>query len=217
MLLWTPPEVETPPRPVVQEDLVRAKAAVGLMLYAATVPDSAPPPVDPFREDVKIAAEDNLYDLTPGFRDDCSGFVSAVFSQAGAPMDGTVATIWALALKNGAVHYRPIPEVGDLVFFDNTHDRNGNGDLDDELTHIGVVVKVDSDGTATFAHGGTSRGRVYGRINVLRYWETKDDRGERLNSYVRDPEPWDPVEASYLAGELWVAFATVDPDQDWYE
>ncbi len=36
MLLWTPPEVETPPRPVVQEDLVRAKAAVGLMLYAAT-------------------------------------------------------------------------------------------------------------------------------------------------------------------------------------
>lgn len=199
-----------------EEDVSKARLALGVLLQASQDTEELPPEVDPFGQDVAIAAEEMMYDLTPGFRDDCSGFVSAVMTQAGAPMDGTVATIWALALKNGAVHYRETPEVGDLVFFDNTHDRNGNGDLDDELTHIGVVVAVAPDGTATFAHGGTSRGRVYGQINVVRYWETQDTKGRRLNSYIRDPEPWDPIETSYLAGELWVAFAKVNPDQDWY-
>jgi len=36
-----------------------------------------------------------------------------------------------------------------------------------------------------------------------------------INSYLREPDRWDPPTTSYLAGELWTAFATVRPHQDW--
>ena len=149
-----------------------------------------------------------------GFRDDCSGYVSAVFTFVGVPMDGRVASIWDLAVANDALHWDR-PKVGDLVFFDDTHDRDHDRRWDDELTHIGVIVEVEPDGVATFAHAGTTRGRTYGKIDVERPWVNRDSNGNLVNSYVRDPEWGDPSDASYLAGELWVAFATVDPRKDW--
>ena len=76
------------------------------------------------------------------FRDDCSGYVSSVYTAADIEMDGTVAEIYAIAEDAGLLHHHPIPTIGDLVFFDNTHDRNGNGKWDDTRTHIGVVVDL---------------------------------------------------------------------------
>ncbi len=36
--------------------------------------------------------------------------------------------------------------LGDLVFFDNTYDRNGDGKFDDRITHVGIVVGFDKEG-----------------------------------------------------------------------
>ncbi len=169
-----------------------------------------------FGREVAEVARFHLMVLPHGFRDDCSGFVSAVFTNSGVEMDGVVASIYDLAVVHDVLHWRPVPAVGDVVFFDNTHDRNGNDEWDDMNTHIGIILEVDPDGTATFAHSGTSKGRSTGRINIARSGEYKDKQGNILNSYLRSPEAWDKPTATYLTGELWAGFATIEAGQDWH-
>lgn len=205
-----------PPRPPSDEE-ARAVTGAGraLALLALAAEQKGPPVATEFGRRVAQAARYYLANPMPGFRDDCSGFVSAAFSRAGVPMDGRVATIWDSAVEHDALHWNAVPRVGDLVFFDETHDRNDNGRNDDELTHIGVVIDVEPDGVAVFAHAGTSRGRVTGVIDVEYPSVRRDATGRARNSYLREPEVWDPAQTVYLAGELWVAFATVDPTEDW--
>ena len=149
------------------------------------------------------------------FRDDCSGYVSAVMTAQGIDMDGRVATIYERAVANFAVHWDVEPIAGDLVFFDDTHDRNHNGVLDDDLTHIGIVLDVEPDGTVVFSHAGLSSGRGIGRMNLHRPDDREDAEGVRLNSTLRNPRPWDPPGTVYLTGQLFAGFARVQPGIDW--
>ncbi len=150
-----------------------------------------------------------------GFRDDCSGYVSAVMTEEGLEMDGRVITIYERAVLNDAIHWDLVPIAGDLVFFDDTHDRNNNGLLDDDLTHIGIVLDVEPDGTVVFGHAGLSSGRGVGRLNLFTPGMRDRSDGERVNSILRSPKAWDPPGAVHLAGELFAGFARVDPDLDW--
>ena len=146
------------------------------------------------------------------YRDDCSGWISSVFSDAGIPMDGTVAELYEIAQKRGLLHHHPIPRIGDLVFFDNTHDRNHNGEWDDQRTHIAVVIDVEPDGTAVLAHRGSAHRTL--RMNLLHPMTEEDDAGNRINGHLRrygSNDTW----SMYLASQLWTAFATVDPEKEW--
>lgn len=214
-LLWprtTPPA--PPQRTEAELEALRdVQQAIQLLALAASAPEADPADTT-FGRRAAQAARAYLLKRPPGFRDDCSGYVSAIMTRAGAPMDGVVASIWDLAVEHDALHWDEVPAVGDLVFFDDTHDRDHDGEWNDALTHIGLVIDVDPEGVATFAHGGTSRGRTTGRIDVRRPSLNRED-GRVVNSYVREPEPWDPAGSPYLAGELWVAWATVDPALDW--
>lgn len=218
------PVVSSPPprspahEAAAQEMKARAAAVAAVLLGRPAEVGAEPPPAGwtpAFGLRLGRIARIGVAAPPVGFRDDCSGFASWVSSTGGVPMDGTVRSIFELALLNGALHWEPIPRVGDLIFFDDTHDRNENGQWDDDLTHIAVVIDVSPDGTARFAHGGTGVGRTYGTINLFQPSTHEDDAGNPLNSYLRSPEPWDPPEAAYLAGDLWTAFATVDPTLDW--
>ena len=146
------------------------------------------------------------------YRDDCSGWVSSVYSAAGIPMDGTVAELYEIAQKRGLLHHNPIPRIGDLVFFDNTHDRNSNGKWDDERTHIAVVVDVEPDGTAVLAHRGSKHRTL--RMNLLHPMTKKDEAGQEINGHLRRTGRND-VWSLYMASQLWTAFATVDPEKEW--
>lgn len=149
-----------------------------------------------------------------GFRDDCSGYASAALSLAGVDADGTVATLYDRALANDALRWSD-PRPGDLVFFDDTHDRDDDGGGGDALTHVGIVVDVDPDGVARFLQAGTRRGRSTGVIDVERPSMHRDAEGNEVNSYLRSPGSWDADDTAYLAGELWAGFGRVDPTQDW--
>lgn len=167
----------------------------------------------PHSLEVAAAARRLLVRPDYGFRDDCSGWVSSVYSAAGIPMDGTVAELYDLALGRDAIHHHPIPRIGDLAFFDNTHDRNRNGIWDDERTHIGVVIDVEPDGTAVVAHRGSERRTV--RMNLLHPMTEEDDDGREINGHLRrygSDDTW----SLYLASQLWTAFATVDPTVPWW-
>ncbi|MBN2800307.1 MAG: hypothetical protein JXX28_14295 [Deltaproteobacteria bacterium] len=197
------------PAPVPEDEALREARQVAAILSLAAV--CAHGGCEDTRFGTEVA-EEALHQLTepdPAFRDDCSGYVSAVFTALGVPMDGVVISLWDLAVIHDALHWEEPPRLGDLVFFEKTYDR----DLD-ELTHVGVVVDLLEDGTVIFAHAGTSTGRKLGRLNVQHPAEHQWD-GVEVNSFLRNPHRGDAPGQRYLAGELWMAFATVDPRLDW--
>ncbi len=78
-------------------------------------------------------------------------------------------------------------QAGDIVFFDNTYDKNKNGERDDYFTHVGVVESVDDMGTVTYVHYG-SRGVVRAKMNLHSpelFETTINGERYRLNDYLR--------------------------------
>ncbi len=143
---------------------------------------------------------------------DCSGFVIAVLEKAGyeprraLPAEarhGTEALFLWLQRRN-RIHHRKIPTVGDLVFFDNTYDRNRDGRPNDPLTHVGIVERVMPDGTVVFIHK-VKRGVLRYRMNLLRPHSRRDPAsGKPLNNYLRHGGG-----SRRLTAELFHAFGTV--------
>ena len=155
------------------------------------------------------------------FPPDCSGFVTSLYEAEGIPLrkamshvapkeTSGVAATYAVAKAYGVVFGGggEWPRKGDLVFFRNTFDRNHDRNEDAPLTHLGVVLEVDG-GTITFLHRGkdaVSRG-----VMTLEHPDlAKDPDGRRLNTVLRDKKPQE-AHAPSLAGELFMAFARIDP------
>ncbi|WNG50879.1 CHAP domain-containing protein [Archangium minus] len=154
----------------------------------------------------------SLSRVSRSVNDDCSGLANLAYRKRGLslmhdrpiPGEGGVASIYRKAKALGALHDKPRP--GDLVFFRETYDRNRDGRRNDGLTHIGVVERVERDGTVTFVHragGGVKRSKLHLTRPSLR----RDARGRVLNDYLRRSEK---VARPRLAGELLAGFATVD-------
>ncbi len=185
-------------------EAAQSEAVIARVDRPAQAPDSA--------EDVVKSAQYFLKHAPVGFPDDCSGFVCAVYGRVGVPLDGNAILLWDRAQQARATHRRKRPLVGDIAYFDDTFDRNGNRKLDDELTHVAIVLSIDDDGTIHMAHGGSSTGRSTLVMNLERPENRRDDAGKELNDYLRVQRKSDPEGTRYLASELWRGFATVDPD-----
>ena len=190
-------------------ELGQTRALFALAMAVAQCPDGGCAGDTVFGGDLAEEARWQLEHPDLRYRDDCSGYVSAVASGIGVEMDGVVASIYELAVVHDALHWRDVPQVGDLVFFDDTHDRDHDGLWDDELTHIGIVLEVDEDGTATFGQAGLGMGRGLGKIN-LKYPSDRE-----TNSLLRSWEPGDAADSRHLTGELWTAWGTLNPGVDW--
>lgn len=139
------------------------------------------------------------------YRYDCSGLVAAVHARVGVDLGGSSVNLRDQARQEGLYHRRKRPHVGDVAFFENTYDKNGNGRLDDGLTHVAVVVAVDEDDTVRMVHRG-SRGIAELTMNLRSPRDRTDAGGKVLNSYLRAKRAGDPARTRYLAGELWVGF-----------
>lgn len=185
-----------PEAPVVEAPVVEAP-------QAPTPPPAAPRSTEP----IPAAARHYLSHPPPArFRDDCSGFVAAVLDRAGIAVGGSTKDLWEAARADRRVHRRKTPKPGDLAFFDHTWDRNGNGKMDDPLTHVAVVIAVDDEGTIELAHAGTSAGRSLLRMNLHHPDEATRD-GRPLNDPLRKRLPGDKPDSPTLSGQLWRGFA----------
>lgn len=150
------------------------------------------------------------------YRRDCSGFVLAVFAGVKIPMEEILAAgrrqtsaadLYRLADERGLVHRQKVPAIGDLVFFSNTFDRNRDGRANDPLTHVGIVERVDADGTVTFVHR-VRRGVLRYKLNLFRPHDRRDPQtGKVLNHYLKSGRV-NPA-GKKLTGELFHAFATI--------
>lgn len=153
------------------------------------------------------------------YRMDCSGVARGIYASAGAPLgavqvdvEGAVndtRVLFELVERGGSLRRsRPLP--GDLVFFDDTYDQDGDGRRDDPLSHVGVVEGVDDDGTVRFVHK-VAGGIVRYRMNLDRPRDRRDaDTGRTLNHYLRRAEGGHPAKT---AAELFVAFGSLDLDE----
>ncbi len=140
------------------------------------------------------------------YRFDCSGLVEAALATAGVDASGSSAMLYEKARDAGLLHRRRQPSPGDVAFFDNTYDRDGNGRLDDELTHTAIVVGVDDAGTVEMVHVG-STGVVRFVMNLKAPHEEAGADG-KLNDFLRARSKRDPLGTKHLAGELWVGFGS---------
>lgn len=145
--------------------------------------------------------------------DDCSGLVRLSYHKAGLdpvaydgrPNDNAVTAMWRRAYRLGALK-RGAPKPGDLVFFRNTWDRNGDGKRNDGLTHVGVVERVDAHGTVSFVHrSGQGVNRM--RLNTKHPSLKKSAEGRPLNDWLRRP---DGTNGPRLTGELFAGYASVN-------
>lgn len=154
----------------------------------------------------------SLKSVSTEVTDDCSGLMRLVYwredlslmPERTYPGENGVAAIHRKARELRALREQPRP--GYLVFFKETHDRNGDGRRNDGLTHIGVVERVDRDGTVTFVHraGGGVKRSVF---NLSTPHVRRDARGRVRNDYLRRP---DGISEIRLAGQLVTGFAQVD-------
>lgn len=146
---------------------------------------------------------------------DCTGLVEAVYAQAGVslratskPGDNGVNVLYRYALNHGRVYNGGRPVAGDLVFFRETYDRNRDGRSNDGLTHVGIVDRVEMDGTVTVIHR-VKRGVVRYRMNLSKPNVGKDpSTGKILNDTLRAPGAG---RSFAFTGQLFFAYATVLP------
>ena len=137
-------------------------------------------------------------------RYDCSGFVLATFALADVKMTGNTRSMFESAHRRSLLV--STPSLGDLVFFDNTYDRNKNKRLDDDLTHIAIVVMVESDGTIQMVHLGGS-GITDLTMNLKHPTKHTSPNGKLWNSYLRINQKGET--SPRLTGQLFKAFATI--------
>ena len=151
---------------------------------------------------------------------DCAGVTRAVFlkhgidlydGEASDPDANGVRIIHSHIEEQGTFHQGPIAHPGDLVFFNNTWDYNGDGKINDPLTHVGIVERQESDGTVVFISRVASAVERY-RMNLGLPHIHKTAEGRVLNDYIRRKGVGDPAGAGQLTGELFAIFGTrVDP------
>jgi hypothetical protein len=147
---------------------------------------------------------------------DCAGVTRAVFLRHGIdlydskPIDphaNGVRIIHAHIKQQGTFHQGPVAHPGDLVFFDNTWDYNGDGKVNDPLTHVGIVERQEPDGTMVFISRVAGAVERY-HMNLSFPHIHKTAGGRILNDYLRRKDVSDSANTGYLTGQLFAQFAT---------
>ncbi|MCP4803905.1 MAG: C40 family peptidase [Proteobacteria bacterium] len=143
------------------------------------------------------------------YRYDCSGLVDVSHARAGVDIgQKNSKALWALSDYLDVRHGRGDELApGDVVFFDNTYDQDGNGKVDDPLSHVAVVESVAADGTATLVHKG-SKGVVRIQMNLDHPDVALSPDGVRWNSWLRGRTRSDPKGTKYLSAELYAGSAS---------
>lgn len=148
------------------------------------------------------------------FNFDCSGMVRRVYWENGIDLfegidynkyrgkNGVYILYHHQASKGELTQKNPRP--GDLVYFDNTYDRNRNGRWDDKLTHVGIVTQVDRDGTVHYIHH-SSKGVVLFKMNLEKK-VYKDAEGKVVNHFLRRKRNSDPRGKCYLSACFFVGY-----------
>ena len=130
------------------------------------------------------------------FNLDCTGVVLAVYWYAGIDLQAAfpryagngVTRLYRYMADLDALYRPDIPAPGDIVFWDNSYDKNQNGRVDDDLTHCGMVVSTGVDGEVVYIHHNYVKGIVTERMNPADPGDPDKNSGMRMKSLGPTPE-----------------------------
>lgn len=151
-----------------------------------------------------------------GMRDafDPRGFLHHLLSVGDIRLSGldaepTIRDVYRALRAQQLTYDRSTPQPGDLVFFHNTEDTNGDGRQNDWYSLVGVVEAVEEGGTVTLIL--PVEGEVARRAMNLERPEVRrmEASGAILNDVLRQKRLDDPAYTQYLAGELYAGFAAL--------
>jgi hypothetical protein len=151
------------------------------------------------------------------FNMDCTGTILAIYYYAGIDLardfnryTGNGVTRLYRSLEAEQLLYDTRhPVTGDIIFWDNTYDRNEDGKWNDPLTHVGMVMNVSADGNVEYVHLNYRRGIIIENMN-LRQPEVyqRMERGQMriINSPMRMKQAGKPHPENWLSGQLFKIF-----------
>ena len=176
----------------------------------ASTPSGSLPSLSAVQSALVNAAQSNLGQerlLIDGksFALDCSGVTSAFYWDVGINLaeaypgrEGSgVDRLHQYLAEKGLLYKPDEPVPGDLIFWDDTYDKNGNGLVDDELTHIGMVVDVDEEGIVTYVH----HDYIHGIVTARMYPPNPSDRSR--NSPMRMASLGPTPDGRFTSGDLY--------------
>jgi hypothetical protein len=151
------------------------------------------------------------------FNMDCTGTVLAIYYYAGIDLardfnkhTGNGVTRLYKSLEAQELLYDTrFPVTGDIIFWDNTYDRNEDGRWNDPLTHVGMVMNVSANGDVEYVHLNYRRGIIIENMN-LREPEIHQrmEKGQMriINSPMRMKQAGKEHPDNWLSGQLFKIF-----------
>jgi len=136
---------------------------------------------------------------------DCTGTILAIYAMAGVRLvdlfpnysGNGVTRLYGIAEDRDLLYHSEYPQPGDLIFWDNTYDKNGDKRWNDQLTHVGLVLSVEPGGTVEYLHHHYREGVVTARMNLRDPDTYVADDGIVVNSPMRmrshrylNPDEW---------------------------
>ena len=149
---------------------------------------------------------------------DCTGTILAIYYQAGIDLlpyfdrvsGNGVMRLYKIGQQSNLLYTTHYPQPGDVIFWDNTYDMNGDGKWDDPLTHAGVVIDVRPDGTIDYVHQNYAQGIVIEQMNLLHPSENRrleNGREVVINSPMRMRSEVYMNPSLIFSGQLFRCFA----------
>jgi hypothetical protein len=148
------------------------------------------------------------------FNWDCTGLVLAIYWHAGIDLardfgryaGGGVSRLYRTLQDDSLLYTTREPILGDLVFWDDTYDADGDGTWDDPLTHVGMVMETAADGIISYVHLNYRKGIVIEQMSLREpdvHQRVKNGRVTIVNSPLRMAEAGKPHPDRWLAGQLY--------------
>lgn len=137
-----------------------------------------------------------LFSVDRSYFLDCSGALLAIYYNAGIDLEkcytgysgNGVKRLYHSLRDNKLIFNTKFPQAGDLIFWDNTWDRNGDKKYNDYFTHAGMVVDVDKKGNITYIHHNYRKGLVYEKMNLFHPDDIKLNSPMRMRGSPPAPE-----------------------------
>ena len=151
------------------------------------------------------------------FNMDCTGAVLAIYYYAGIDLardfnkytGNGVTRLYKSLEAHKLLYDTRYPVTGDIIFWDNTYDRNEDGRWNDPLTHVGMVMNVAKNGEVEYVHLNYRRGIIIENMNLRQpdiHQRMEKGQMKIINSPMRMKRPGVAHPRNWLSGQLFKIF-----------
>jgi hypothetical protein len=151
------------------------------------------------------------------FNMDCTGTILAIYYYAGIDLardfnkytGNGVTRLYKSLEAQGLLYDTRYPVTGDIIFWDNTYDRNEDGQWNDPLTHVGMVMSVSEEGDVEYVHLNYRKGIIIEHMNLRKpQIHERMEKGQMriVNSPIRMKQAGKSHPENWLSGQLFRIF-----------